>query len=92
MDDRLCLLVIIGITEHGRKELVAVEDGCRESEASWAELLSGLRSRGLTTCQKLAIGALGFWKALGKRYPSALLGAQDREHPISVAQIGATEG
>ena len=71
MDDRLCLLVIIGITEHGRKELVAVEDGCRESEASWAELLSGLRSRGLTTWPKLAIGdgALGFWKALGKCYP-----------------------
>ena len=71
MDDRLCLLVIIGITEHGHKELVAVEDGYRESEASWAELLSGLRSRGLTTWPKLAIGdgALGFWKALGKCYP-----------------------
>ena len=71
MDDRLCLLVIIGITEHGRKELVAVEDGYRESGASWAELLSGLRSRGLTTCPKLAIsdGALGFWKALGKCCP-----------------------
>ncbi|GAB3317648.1 hypothetical protein GCM10027428_20950 [Haliea atlantica] len=35
MDDRLCLLVIIGVTEQGRKELVAVEDGRRESEASW---------------------------------------------------------
>ena len=71
MEDRLCLLVIIGITEHGHKELVAVEDGYRESEASWAELLSGLRSRGLMTCPKLAIGdgALGFWKALGKCYP-----------------------
>ena len=71
MDDRLCLLVIIGITEHGRKELVAVEDGYRESGAGWAELLSGLRSRGLTICPKLAIGdgALGFWKALSKCYP-----------------------
>ena len=48
MDDRLCLLVIIGVTEHGRKELVAVEDGYRESEASWNELLSGLCARGLT--------------------------------------------
>ena len=47
--NRLCLLVIIGITEHGRKELVAVEDGYRESGAGWAEFLSGLRSRGLTT-------------------------------------------
>lgn len=71
MDDRLCLLVIIGVTEHGRKELVAVEDGYRESEASWSELLSGLRARGLTTSPKLAIGdgALGLWKALAKCYP-----------------------
>ena len=71
MDDRLCLLVIIGVTEHGRKELVAVEDGYRESEASWSELLLGLRERGLTTSPKLAIGdgALGFWKALAKCYP-----------------------
>lgn len=71
MDDRLCLLVIIGVTEHGRKELVAVEDGYRESEASWSELLSGLRARGLTASPKLAIGdgALGFWKALAKCYP-----------------------
>ena len=42
-DDRLCLLVVIGVTEHGCKELIAVEDGYRESEASWYELLSGLR-------------------------------------------------
>ena len=71
MDDRLCLLVIIGVTEHGRKELVAVEDGFRESEASWYELLAGLRSRGLTKSPKLAVGdgVLGFWKALSKCYP-----------------------
>ena len=56
MDDRLCLLVIIGVTEQGRKELVAVEDGRRESEASWKELLTGLRERGLTTAPKLAVG------------------------------------
>ena len=62
MDDRLCLLVIIGVTEHGRKELVAVEDGHRESEASWASVLTDLRERGLGTGPKLAIGdgALGF--------------------------------
>lgn len=71
MDDRLCLLVIIGVTEHGRKELVAVEDGYRESEASWTELLMGLRGCGLTISPKLATGdgALGFWKALAKCYP-----------------------
>ena len=71
MDDRLCLLVIVGVTEHGRKELVAVEDGFRESEASWSELLVGLRHRGLQISPKLAVGdgALGFWKALAKCYP-----------------------
>ncbi|WP_075878825.1 IS256 family transposase [Vreelandella massiliensis] len=71
MDDSLCLLVIIGVTEHGRKELVAVEDGRRESEASWVELLTGLRERGLTHAPKLAIGdgAMGFWAALSKLYP-----------------------
>jgi len=47
MDDRLCLLVIIGVTEQGKKELVAVEDGFRESESSWYELMSGLKARGL---------------------------------------------
>ena len=71
MDDRLCLLVIIGVTEHGRKELVAVEDGHRESEASWTSVLTDLRERGLGTGPKLAIGdgALGFWKALRKTWP-----------------------
>lgn len=71
MDDKLCLLVIIGVTEHGRKELVAVEDGYRESQASWKELLTGLRKRGLEVAPKLATGdgALGFWAALAKAYP-----------------------
>lgn len=70
-DDRLCLLVVIGVTEHGHKELLAVEDGYRESEASWFELLSGLRSRGLTISPKLATGdgAMGFWNALAKVFP-----------------------
>ncbi|MGL4826616.1 MAG: IS256 family transposase, partial [Vibrionaceae bacterium] len=70
MGDRLCLLVIIGVTEHGNKELVAVEDGLRESESSWTELLMGLRARGLDKGPKLAVGdgALGFWRALAKCY------------------------
>ena len=61
-----------GVTEHGIKELVAVEDGYRESTASWEELLTGLRARGLTNAPKLAIGdgALGFWGALSKVYPA----------------------
>lgn len=72
MDDRLCLLVIIGVAEHGHKELVAaVEDGYRESEASWLELLTCLKDRGLDFAPKLAVGdgALGIWKALSKAYP-----------------------
>lgn len=71
MDDRLCLLVIIGVTEHGKKELVAVEDGYRESSDSWEELLINLKQRGLAHPPKLAVGdgAMGFWKALRKAYP-----------------------
>ena len=69
-DDRPCILVIIGATEDGRKELVAIQGGCRESEQSWRELLLGLKRRGLKVGPKLAIGdgALGFWKALRKTY------------------------
>jgi len=71
MDDKLCLLVIIGATEDGKKELVAVEDGFRESTDSWFSVLTELRSRGLTIEPSLAVGdgALGFWKALSQCYP-----------------------
>lgn len=67
-DAKLCLLVLIGATEDGTKELIAVEDGYRESEASWLELLRGLEGHGLTIAPELAIGdgALGFWKAVSK--------------------------
>jgi len=70
MEDRQCLLVIIGATEDGTKELLALESGFRESELSWTALLMDLKHRGLTTPPKLAIGdgALGFWKALSKVY------------------------
>ena len=69
-DARLCLLVLIGARADGKKELIAVEDGYRESEQSWWELLRNLRSRGLRMGPKLALGdeALGFWKALAKIY------------------------
>jgi transposase-like protein len=69
-DSRLCLLVLIGADETGKKRLLAVEDGFRESEQSWRELLVGLQRRGMTVAPKLAIGdgALGFWKALRKVY------------------------
>lgn len=69
MDDKLCLLVVIGSDTTGRKEVLAVVDGYRESEASWLEVLTQLESQGLTIPPKLAIGdgALGFWKALAKK-------------------------
>ena len=71
MDDRLCLLVIVGSDDTGRKEVLAVVDGYRESEASWLEVIEQLESQGLTIPPKLAIGdgALGFWKALAKKWP-----------------------
>ena len=70
MDDRQCLLVIIGATKDGHKELVALEGGIRESEQSWTEVLIDLKRRGLQTAPELAIGdgSLGFWKALSKIY------------------------
>ena len=65
-DARQCMLVVIGATKDGRKELLGLTDGYRESEASWKELLLELKERGLTVDPKLAIGdgSLGFWKAL----------------------------
>jgi len=70
MDDRQCILVIIGATKTGHKELVALEGGFRESEQSWTELLVDIKRRGLQVPPELAVGdgALGFWKALGKVY------------------------
>lgn len=70
-NSRQCLLVLMGATAEGKKELIAVIDGYRESEQSWYELLIDLKQRGLTTAPKLAIGdgALGFWAALRKVYP-----------------------
>ena len=63
-----CILVVMGATADGHKELLAVQDGYRESEQSWSELLLDLKQRGLTLAAKLAIGdgALGFWAALRK--------------------------
>ena len=71
-DARQCMLIIIGATKEGRKELLGLTDGYRESEASWKELLLELKERGLTVDPKLAIGdgSLGFWKALPQVFGS----------------------
>lgn len=67
-DARSCILVLIGVTESGHKELVAIEEGFRESEQSWLELLQGLKARGLDDGAMLGVGdgSLGLWKALTK--------------------------
>lgn len=68
---RLCLLVIIGLDEQGKKHFVAIEDGVRESTQSWREVLLDLRVRGLQGGPLLAVGdgALGFWAALEEVFP-----------------------
>jgi transposase-like protein len=69
-EDRLCALVMIGVRPDGTKELIAIEDGYRESTESWATLLRDLRRRGMRA-PVLAVGdgALGFWKALRDVWP-----------------------
>ncbi len=71
-DDRTCILVLMGATADGQKELIAVVDGFRESEQSWMTLLLDVKARGLAMEPKLATGdgALGFWKALTKAFPA----------------------
>ena len=71
-DDKLCLLVIMGSDSTGRKEIVGLLDGYRESEASWQELLDLLSHQGLSVPPEIAVGdgALGFWKAITKHWPS----------------------
>lgn len=69
--DRPCMLVLMGALENGKKELVAILDGHRESKASWLTLLRGLKRQGLGIAPKLAVGdgALGFWAALEEAFP-----------------------
>ena len=71
-EDRQCILLLMGATADGKKELIAIVDGFRESEQSWLGLLQDVKARGLVIDPKLAIGdgALGFWKALPQVYPT----------------------
>ena len=70
-EDRTCILVLMGATADGKKELIAVQDGYRESEISWKSLLLDVKKRGLTVDPSLAVGdgALGFWKAIKQVWP-----------------------
>ena len=66
-----CMLVLIGATPEGKKELIGFQVGVRESAQSWRELLVEVKSRGLTIAPEIAVGdgALGFWKALDEVFP-----------------------
>ena len=66
-----CILVIIGATPEGRKELLGFQVGVRESAQSWRELLVDIKARGLTMAPEVAVGdgAMGFWKALDEAFP-----------------------
>ncbi len=69
-EDRLCTLVMIGVRPDGTKELIAVEDGYRESTESWATLLRGLKRRGMRApAVAVGDGALGFWAAVRDVWP-----------------------
>ena len=71
-DARQCILVLIGVTDTGKKELLGLEAGYRESQLSWTPLLLRLKDQGLQYEPQLAIGdgALGFWKALPQVFPN----------------------
>ena len=78
-DAKQCILVIIGATPEGKKELLGFTDGARESAQDWRELLLDVQNRGLAVAPELAVakpalakagGALGFWKALGELWPT----------------------
>ena len=73
--ERPCILVIMGATAEGKKEIVSVYDGIRESKISWEEVLRDLKHRGLKAGPRLAIGdgALGFWAALEEEFPNTRL-------------------
>lgn len=71
-EDKQCLLVIMGATPEGKKELVGFTNGYRESTQSWRELLLDLKAKGLSVPPKLAVGdgAMGFWGALDQVFPT----------------------
>ncbi|MBB4266996.1 transposase-like protein [Roseospira visakhapatnamensis] len=72
-DEKPCILVVIGATPEGRKDLVGVQAGFRESTQNWRELLNDLKGRGLSNGPDLAVGdgALGFWTAIDDVFPGA---------------------
>jgi len=95
--DRICLLVMIGVRADGTKELVALADGFRESAESWADLLRDCKRRGMRA-PVLAVGdgALGFWAAVRDVFPDTKAkrcwSPQDRECSCRAAEVSAPRG
>jgi putative transposase len=87
-DEKQCILVLIGATPEGRKELVGFTDGARESAQDWRGLLLDLKRRGLDVPPRLTIadGTLGFWKAAGEVWRAGEDG--DATHSIRGASAG----
>ena len=88
----------MGATADGKKELIAVMDGYRESEQSWTELLVDLKHRGLTTAPKIAVGdgGAGLLGRVTETVPrdagTTMLGAQDGQCPQQAAEERAAQG
>ena len=70
-NDKLCALVIVGVTARGQKRLLAIEDGVREPKQSWREGLLNHKSRGMNAPKRaIGDGAMGFWAAMDEVYPT----------------------
>ena len=96
-DPKLCLLVVIGVREDGEKELLAVEDGYRESEDSWSAVFRDLRDRGMNEPKLVtgdgALGRVGrAAQRVLRRQGAALLGSQDSERPRRAPEAAAATG
>jgi transposase-like protein len=81
--EKTAVLVILGVRADGRKELLAMEEGYRESTGSWAEVLGGLRDRGMDKAPFLAVGdgSLGLWAALDQVFPATATSAAGTTAP-----------
>lgn len=93
-DEKLCVLVVIGADREGKKHLLALEDGYRESKDSWLNLLRDLKARGMNEpAIAIADGALGFWagtaRGLAADTRATLLAAQDPKHSRQTAETRA---
>ena len=90
-DHSECMLVLIGATPEGKKELIGFQVGVRESAQSWRELLIDVKRRGLQIAPEIAVGdgALDFWKA-SRNPTTAMLGAQHGQYPGQGTALGAS--